>query len=181
PTHHRAACPAALERVLMRALREAPAKRYLTASEMLEDFASEAGDFSTAMLLEELSSATTGEDSVREWEKRLRRALGDDYEMLSELGSGGFGRVYRVRDLHLERIVALKVLHPMLIQDPAGVERFRKEAQLAARLNHRNLVNIYDIGGRSGLLWYTMEYVEGPNLAQRIEQEGPMPFERVLR
>jgi len=125
--------------------------------------------------------AVSVDDSVRQWEKRLRRALGDDYELLNELGAGGFGRVYRARDLHLERIVALKVLHPLLIQDPAVVERFRREAQLAARLNHPNLVNIYDIGGRSGLLWYTMEYVEGPNLAQRIEREGPMPYERVLR
>jgi len=187
PTQLRAACPAALERVLLRALREAPGKRYLTSTEMLEDFASEAGDYSTAVLLQDASMpsgsmpAVSLDDTVRLWEKRLRRALGDDYELLNELGAGGFGRVYRARDLHLERIVALKVLHPLLIQDPAVVERFRREAQLAARLNHPNLVNIYDIGGRSGLLWYTMEFVEGPNLAQRIEQEGPMPYERVLR
>ncbi len=179
-TQLRAACPQALERVLMRALRELPAKRYLTATEMLDDFASEAGDYSTAML-EQTAVGSSASDSVRQWEKRLRRALGDDYELLSELGSGGFGRVYRVRDLHLERIVALKVLHPMLIQDPAGVERFRREAQLAARLNHRNLVNIYEIGGRAGLMWYTMEFVDGPNLAQLVERDGPLPLDRVMR
>jgi serine/threonine protein kinase len=148
---------------------------------MLEDFASDAGDHSTAMLLEETAAPVTSSDSARQWEKRLRRALGDDYELLNELGSGGFGRVYRARDLHLERIVALKVLHPMLIQDPAVVERFRREASLAARLSHPNLVNIYDIGGRSGLIWYTMEYVDGPNLAQLVERDGPMPVDRVLR
>jgi len=180
-TQLRAACPHALERVLMRALREIPGKRYLTATEMLEDFASDAGDHSTAMLLEETAAPVTSSDSARQWEKRLRRALGDDYELLNELGSGGFGRVYRARDLHLERIVALKVLHPMLIQDPAVVERFRREASLAARLSHPNLVNIYDIGGRSGLIWYTMEYVDGPNLAQLVERDGPMPVDRVLR
>ena len=179
-TQLRAACPSALERVLMRALRELPTKRYLTATEMLDDFASEAGDYSTAML-EQTAVGSSASDSVRQWEKRLRRALGDDYELLSELGSGGFGRVYRVRDLHLERIVALKVLHPMLIQDPAGVERFRREAQLAARLNHRNLVNIYEIGGRAGLMWYTMEFVDGPNLAQLVERDGPLPLDRVMR
>jgi len=180
PTQLRAACPVALERVLMRAMREVPGKRYLTASEMLDDFASEAGDYSTAALLEQTVSSGAS-DSTRQWEKRLRRALGDDYELLNELGAGGFGRVYRVRDLHLERIVALKVLHPMLIQDPAGVERFRREAQLAAKLNHPNLVNIYEIGGRAGLIWYTMEFVDGPNLAQLVEQEGALGLDRVLK
>jgi serine/threonine-protein kinase len=165
----------------MRALREVPGKRYLTAIEMLEDFASDAGDHSTAMLLEEIAEPNNGSDSARQWEKRLRRALGDDYELLGELGSGGFGRVYRVRDLHLERIVALKVLHPMLIQDPPVVERFRREAQLAARLNHPNLVSIYEIGGRGGLIWYTMELVDGPNAAQLVQQSGPFSLDRVLR
>ena len=179
-TQHRAACPQALERVLMRALREAPGNRYLTAAEMLEDFTSEAGEFSTPLLLETAAPAPASE-SARQWEKRLRRALGDDYELLDELGTGGFGRVYRVRDLHLERLVALKVLHPPLIQDPEVLERFRREAQLAARLNHANLVSIYDIGGRGGLIWYTMEYVPGPNLAQLVAREGPVPLDRVLR
>ena len=181
PTQLRAACPHALERVLMRSLRAAPSKRYLSTSEMLEDFASDAGVYPTATLLEEASSASTAEDSARQWEKRLRRALGDDYELLNELGTGGFGRVYRVRDLHLERIVALKVLHPLLIQDPSGVERFRREAQLAARISHPHMVSIYEIGGRAGLLWYTMEYVDGPNLAQFVERQGPLSMEQVLR
>ena len=181
PTQLRAACPAALERVLMRALRETAGKRYLTATEMLEDFASEAGDHPTSLMLEETATPVSGSDSARAWEKRLRRALGDDYELLTELGAGGFGRVYRVRDLHLERIVALKVLHPLLIQDPAVVERFRREAQLAARLNHPNLVSIYEIGGRAGLIWYTMEFVDGPNLAQLVESDGPLPFPKMLR
>ncbi|PYP41342.1 MAG: hypothetical protein DMD43_06740 [Gemmatimonadetes bacterium] len=180
-TQLRAACPHALERVLMRSLRAAPAKRYLTATEMLEDFASEAGDHPTAMLLEETVGLAGASVSAREWEKRLRRALGDDYELLNELGSGGFGRVYRARDLHLERIVALKVLHPLLIQDPVVVERFRREASLAARISHPNLVSIYDIGGRAGLIWYTMELVDGPNLAQLVEREGPLPLDRVVR
>jgi serine/threonine-protein kinase len=148
---------------------------------MLEDFASEAGTFENPaepMLL------TTGQgdgiDSAR-WEKRLRRALGDDYELLGTLGSGGFGRVYRVRDLHLEREVALKVLHPLLTADPAVVERFRREAQLAARINHPNIVNIYDIGGRSGLIWYTMEMVKGPSLNALVNEQGPLPVDRVVR
>ncbi len=171
--------PGALERVIVRALHPEPNRRYLTAAEMLEDFASEAGTFDAVAVA--LPTLPVELADGPHWEARMRRALGDDYELLGELGQGGFGRVYRVRDLHLEREVALKVLHPHLTQDLATVERFRREAQLAARLNHANIVNIYDIAGRSGLLWYTMEIVDGPNIAQLVEREGPLPVERVLR
>jgi serine/threonine protein kinase len=73
------------------------------------------------------------------------------------------------------------VLEPILTQDPAAVERFRREAQLAARLRHPNVVDIYEIGGRYGLIWYTMQLVEGPNLAQKVEREGAQSREIVLR
>jgi serine/threonine-protein kinase len=122
-----------------------------------------------------------GTEDSRAWEKRLRRALGDEYELLNELGAGGFGRVYRVRDLRLEREVALKILHPFLTTDPAVVDRFRREAQLAARLDHQNIVQIFDIGGRAGLQWYTMEYVPGKSLAQIVQNTGPLPLDRVVR
>lgn len=183
PSELRPNCPKAIERILLRALRPAPDDRYLTAAEMLEDFASDAGTFENPAALAQVipRHLPSESDDGRHWEKRLRRALGDDYELLSPLGRGGYGRVYRVRDLHLEREVALKVLHPHLTADPAVVERFRREAQLAARLNHPNIVAIYDIGGRSGLLWYTMELVKGPNLAQLVEKEGPLPLEKVVR
>jgi serine/threonine protein kinase len=181
PSSFRPNCPRALERVILRSLRPAPNDRYLTAAEMLEDFASEAGTFETAAVSVGGSVALVDADDKARWEKRLRRALGDDYELLGTLGQGGFGRVYRVRDLHLEREVALKVLHPALTQDPAVVERFRREAQLAARLNHPNIVNIYDIAGRSGLIWYTMELIRGPSLAQLVERQGPLPLDRLFR
>jgi serine/threonine protein kinase len=180
PTELRPACPRALERILLRALQPAQEDRYLTAVEMLEDFASDAGTFETPAVAVGQSPMADTEDNAR-WEKRLRRALGDDYELLDLLGTGGFGRVYRVRDLHLERQVALKVLQPLLTRDPEVVERFRREAQLAAGLRHPHIVNIYDIGGRSGLLWYTMELIDGPNLAQLVERDGPLPLDRVLR
>jgi eukaryotic-like serine/threonine-protein kinase len=182
PTALRPNCPRALERVILRALQPVADDRYLTAAEMLEDFASEAGTFETPVVtpIAGVPALLDEEDRFR-WEKRLRRALGDDYELLGQLGQGGFGRVYRVRDLHLEREVALKVLHPLLTQEPAVVERFRREAQLAARLNHPNIVNIYDIAGRSGLIWYTMELIQGPSLAQLVDREGPLPLEKALR
>jgi serine/threonine-protein kinase len=178
PTELRPACTKAMERIILRAMQADQDERYLTAAEMLEDFASDAGTFETPAVA--MSATADAEDKAR-WEKRLRRALGDDYELLSLLGTGGFGRVYRVRDLMLEREVALKVLQPLLTRDPEVVERFRREAQLAAGLNHPNIVNIYDIGGRSGLLWYTMELINGPSLAQLVERDGPLPVDRVLR
>ena len=180
PTELRPTCPRAVERLVLRALKPAPEDRYLTAAEALEDLASDAGTFETRAVGVTQGPTDGTEDRAR-WEKWLRRALGDDYELLEHLGSGGFGRVYRVRDLHLERQVALKVLHPALTRDPEVVERFRREAQLAARLNHPNIVNIYDVGGRSGLIWYTMELIEGPSLAQLVERDGPLPVDQVLR
>jgi serine/threonine protein kinase len=180
PTELRPACPRTIERIVLRAMQPAQDDRYLTAGEMLEDFASDAGTFETAAVAVGQGPVADAEDKAR-WEKRLRRALGDDYELLSLLGTGGFGRVYRVRDLHLERQVALKVLQPLLTRDPEVVERFRREAQLAAGLRHPNIVNIYDIGGRSGLIWYTMELIDGPSLAQRVERDGPLPLDKTLR
>jgi serine/threonine-protein kinase len=180
PIELRPTCPRVLDRMILRSLQPAAEDRYLTAGEMLEDLASDVGTFETRGAAVSQGPLTQAEDRAR-WEKRLRRALGDDYELLGLLGSGGFGRVYRVRDLRLEREVALKVLHPSLTQDPEVVERFRREAQLAAQLSHPNIVNIFDIAGRSGLLWYTMELINGPSLAQLVDREGPLPLDRTLR
>ena len=173
PRQLRPAVPAALERVLMRALQAAPGDRYFTATEMLEDFVSDAGVFQEPAAAPQVAEAG--------FEGRLRRALGDDYELLDELGTGRFGRVYRARDLGLERDVAIKVLHPSLTADPAVMERFRREAQLAARLRHPSIVSIYDIMSRAGLQWYTMELVPGSSLAQLVGQRGPLPVEQAVR
>jgi serine/threonine protein kinase len=173
PRALRPAIPAAVERVLLRALRHTPRERYFTATEMLEDFVIDAGVFH-----EPAASPSTLE---KDFEHRLRRALGDDYELLEEIGSGGFGRVYRVRDLGLEREAAIKVLHPALTADPGVMERFRREAQLAARLRHPNIVSIYDIQSRAGLQWYVMELVPGANLAQIVKRDGPLSVQRAER
>src|SRR5690349_12605685 len=131
---------------------------------MLEDFVSDAGVFQEPAAAPQVAEAGS--------EGRLRRALGDDYELLDELGTGGFGRVYRAFDLGLERDVAIKVLHPSLTTDPAVMERFRREAQLAAQLRHPSIVSIYDIMSRAGLLWYTMELVS---------RRGPLPVDQAVR
>jgi serine/threonine protein kinase len=173
PRELRPAVPAALERVLLRALKAAAADRYYTATEMLEDFVSDAGVFQEPAAAPHVAEAG--------FEGRLRRALGDDYELFDELGAGGFGRVYRARDLGLERDVAIKVLHPSLTTDPAVMERFRREAQLAAQLRHPSIVSIYDIMSRAGLQWYTMELVPGSSLAQLVSQRGPLPVDQAVR
>jgi serine/threonine-protein kinase len=173
PRTLRPAVPSAVERVILRALRPTPRERYFTATEMLEDFVSDAGVFH-----EPAAAPTTSEKG---FERRLRRAFGDDYELLEEIGAGGFGRVYRVRDLGLEREVAIKVLHPQLTADPGVMERFRREAMLAARLRHPNIVSIYDIQSRAGLQWYVMELVPGANLAQIVKKDGPFPLQKTTR
>ncbi len=173
PRQLRPAVPMALERVMLRALQASPGDRYYTATEMLEDFVSDAGVFQEPAAAPQLAEAG--------FERRLRRALGDDYELLEEIGTGGFGRVYRARDLGLERDVAIKVLHPSLTADASVTERFRREAQLAAKLRHPNIVSIYDIGGRAGLQWYTMELVPGANLAQAVQKQGPLSVDQTVR
>src|SRR2546430_14569098 len=125
PRQLRPAVPAALERVLLRALQAAPAARYFTATEMLEDFVSDAGVFQEPAATPSLAEAG--------FERRRRRALGDDYELLEEIGTGGFGRVYRARDLGLERDVAIKVLHPSLTADAAGAGGGRPPAPRSPR------------------------------------------------
>jgi serine/threonine-protein kinase len=143
---------------------------------MGEDLLSDLGDLG----LETSTPPWSAESDSEEWEKYLRRALGDEYELLHPLGSGAFGRVYRVRDLALEREVALKVLHPVLTSDAAVVERFRREAQLAAQVRHPHIVDVFDTSGRAGLLWYTMAYIRGANLAQWVGQHGPLTVDRVV-
>jgi serine/threonine-protein kinase len=109
----------------------------------------------------------------------LRWALGDDYEVVSPLGTGTFGSVWRVRDLSLEREVALKMLHPHVARDDAAVARFRREAQLAAQLAHPAIVPIYDWDRRGEVAWYTMELAEGGSVADLIVRSGPRPLSEV--
>lgn len=171
--------PQVLSQILRRTLDADPANRYFSAAEINDYLISHLGEAGVTIPIAPIRGSVV--EDAGAWESHLRRALGDDYELLGELGSGGFGRVYEVRDLELEREVALKVLHPFLTSDPAVVERFHREAQLAARVTHPHIVNTYDIGGRLGLLWYTMEYVRGSNLAQIVDHDGPFSLDRVSR
>ena len=101
------------------------------------------------------------------------------YEILSALGAGGMGEVYRARDLKLGRDVALKVLPDSLAHDPERLARFEREAHLLATLNHSHIAHIHGFEDSTGVLALVMELVEGPTLADRIVQ-GPIPLDEAL-
>jgi len=90
-------------------------------------------------------------------------------EILSLIGQGGMGAVYRARQKELDRIVALKILPPDIGADTAFSERFTREARALARLNHPGIVTLYEFGRADGLFFFLMEYVEGANLGQLLE------------
>ena len=100
------------------------------------------------------------------------------YELHRRLGRGGMAEVYLARDQMLDRAVAVKVLFPALATDPGFVERFRREAQSAAGLNHPNIVGVYDWGEANGTYFIVMEYVEGESLAEMIQAEGRLNPDR---
>jgi len=96
-------------------------------------------------------------------------------EILECLGRGGMGVVYRARQPHLNRIVALKILAPEKEHDPAFAERFSREAQALARLSHPNIVVIYDFGQMDGLYYLLMEYVDGMSLRELLQAGSLKP------
>ena len=96
------------------------------------------------------------------------------YRIEREIAHGGMAEVYLARDESLDRLVALKALFPEFAREPSFVERFRREAQAAANLNHPNIVAIYDWGQESGTYFIVMEYVEGRSLRDLIRSEGPL-------
>ncbi len=98
-------------------------------------------------------------------------------EILECLGRGGMGVVYRARQPQLNRVVALKILAPEKEKDAAFAERFAREAQALARLNHQNIVAIHDFGKVDGLFYLLMEYVDGMNLRQLLQSRKLMPEE----
>ena len=103
-----------------------------------------------------------------------------NYEVLSELGSGGMGEVYKARDLKLGREVAIKVLPQEMASDSQRLRRFEQEARAASALNHPNIVTIYEIGEHEGTPYIAMEYVEGKTLRE-IVTDGPLPNDKLIR
>ena len=100
------------------------------------------------------------------------------YELHRRLGRGGMAEVYLARDQLLDRPVAVKVLFPALATDHGFVERFRREAQAAANLQHPNIVSVFDWGEANGTYFIVMEYVEGHTLAEMLRDEGRLHPDR---
>src|SRR5215203_2960138 len=101
------------------------------------------------------------------------------YEILSVIGAGGMGEVYRARDAKLNRDVAIKVLLPSVVADPDRIARFQREAQVLASLNHPNIANIYGIEEADSVMALVLELVEGEDLAERIAR-GPIAIDEAL-
>ena len=101
------------------------------------------------------------------------------YRVTAKLGAGGMGVVYRATDTKLGREVALKVLPPVFANDSQRMARFKREAHVLASLNHPNIASIYGLEESDGVHCLVLELVEGPTLAERI-QEGAVPLEEAL-
>ena len=106
--------------------------------------------------------------------------IADRYEILDKVGAGGMSDVYKAKDHILDREVAVKVLKAEFAEDVTFVTKFRSEAQSAARLEHPNIVNIYDVGSENGMYYIVMEYVEGITLKTYIEKKGRLNFKEAI-
>ncbi len=160
--------PESLATALDRALAVNPADRFPSLAVLLR--AVDRGDPARTVVMVRGEPDRTANESA---EARMRWAVGDDYEILSKLGSGAFGTVWRARDLSLEREVALKALHPAVARDDKAVRAFWREAKLAAQLAHPAIVPIYDWDSSGDLSWYTMELAEEGSVASLVARSGP--------
>jgi len=111
---------------------------------------------------------------------QLQDTFGTAYTVERELGSGGMATVYLAEDVRHRRKVALKVLHPEL-SAVLGPERFLKEIELTANLQHPHILPLFDSGEMNGRLFYVMPFIEGETLRRRLEREQQLPIAEALR
>src|SRR5438132_11687196 len=111
---------------------------------------------------------------------KLEAALSDRYTVLREVGAGGMATVFLAEDIRHRRKVAIKVLHPEL-SAVIGSERFLKEIELTANLQHPHILPLFDSGDVNGQLYYVMPFVDGETLRTRLEREQQLPFGDAIR
>lgn len=109
------------------------------------------------------------------------KILDERYELIEKIGSGGMADVYKAKDILLDRIVAVKILHSSFAEDNDFIVRFRHEAQSAGKLSHPNIVGIYDVGCDGDVHYIVMEYVEGETLKQYIQNHPNIPIDTTVR
>jgi len=165
--------PATVAELVDQMLSTAPADRFTSIAGMLRRIERISGTSSLSFPGTEQAS---GEHTALSEEDRLRWATGDDYEVLAPLGAGTYGSVWRVRDLSLEREVALKMLHPSVARNATAVGRFRREAQLAAQLQHPAIVPIFAWDSKGDVNWYIMELEEEGSVSDLVKRSGPVSF-----
>src|SRR5262249_5088375 len=135
--------------------------------------------------LQAVDAALSGDEASRATVAELpsspdRRIAVEGYEILGELGHGGMGVVYKARQLKLNRILALKMILAGEHAGPIALTRFRREAEALARLGHPNLVQVYEVGEHEGRPYFSLEFVDGGSLDQRIAGR-PQPPELAAR
>lgn len=96
------------------------------------------------------------------------------YEIFSKIGEGGLGVVFKARQISMNRIVALKILHKRWLNDEEFKQRFLVEARLVGKLSHQNLIKVFDVGRHEWKYYFSMEFIEGETLEELIEREGPL-------
>ncbi|MBL8998975.1 MAG: serine/threonine protein kinase, partial [Gemmatimonadetes bacterium] len=104
----------------------------------------------------------------------FQEALAGRYSLDREVGRGGMGIVYLAREVHLDRLVAIKLLPPALASSPKLRERFLREAQLAAKLSHPNIIPIHAVEETDAFVFYVMAFVDGETLTERVSSRGPL-------
>ena len=102
---------------------------------------------------------------------KMGMVIGDRYEVLEKIDTGGMSDVYRAKDIKLSRMVAVKILKQEFSENENFVRKFRTEAQSAAGLMHPNIVNVYDVGDEKGIYYIVMELVDGITLKRYIEEK----------
>jgi len=139
----------------------------------LSDIAVQRG-YVTAQQVEEL---TRGEERKPDQESKM--TIGN-YEVISMLGKGGMGAVYKARHVLLDKVVALKVLPATLARNRTYVQRFHREARIAAKIDHQNVVRVTDVGEENGVHYLCMDFVDGETIADVIQREHEMDEVRAL-